>query len=296
MVREELQKFVCGGIAGAVAKTSIAPFDRVKVLFQTTVRSFSLRSAYFEISRIYTQEGIRAFWKGNFVQLVRIIPYSAIQFMMYDYFKRNYFQSTTNQGRAQTLLYNFLPGSIAGAIAVTWTYPFEVVRTRLAVQVTSKIYTGIFHAFSHIGHNEGYKGLFNGFSPTMLGIVVYSGTTFSLYFSSKEIIGHKGSKEHFLFGAVSGLLGQLSSYPFEVIRKRMQAHGFIEKVSSFKSSSGDFALKGWMSYGFMIVKTEGVKGLFKGFTMNMVKSPIASGIVHTSNEALNLYANKSWKK
>lgn len=58
---EELQKFVCGGCAGAIAKTSIAPLDRVKVLFQATIRSFTVKSAYFEIQRIYSQEGIRAF-------------------------------------------------------------------------------------------------------------------------------------------------------------------------------------------------------------------------------------------
>lgn len=215
---------------------------------------------------------------------------------MYDHFKRNYFASTPNQSKLKTLIYNFLPGSLAGATAVLCTYPFEVIRTRLAVQITNKIYTGIFQAFGHIGQNEGFRGLFNGLAPTMLGIIVYSGTTFSLYFSSKEIIGHSGSKEHFVFGAISGLLGQLASYPFEVVRKRMQAHGFIEKVSDFKSSSGNYKLKGWISYGVMVVKMEGFKGLFKGFSMNMVKSPIASGIVHTANEAMNLYSNKNFRK
>lgn len=76
--RGKLKKFIAGGIAGAVAKTSIAPLDRIKVLFQTTTRAFSISTAWNEVLRILSEEGICAFWKGNLVQMLRIIPYTAI--------------------------------------------------------------------------------------------------------------------------------------------------------------------------------------------------------------------------
>ena len=79
--REELDsvlKFFSGGCAGVIAKTLVAPIDRVKFLFMGTVRDFNLHSLKFEIKRIKVQEGVRSYWKGNLVQLMRIFPYSGI--------------------------------------------------------------------------------------------------------------------------------------------------------------------------------------------------------------------------
>ncbi|CAG9315730.1 SLC25A42_1 [Blepharisma stoltei] len=287
--KEEMNKFISGGAAGAVAKCVIAPLDRVKVLFQATTRRFTVNNALLEMIRISREEGIRAFWKGNYAMMLRIIPYSAIQFTTYDYYKKQIFESDRSFSKTKLMLFNFMPGALAGATAVLMTYPFEVTRTRLAIQTTSQVYKGVSHAFWTIGKAEGMKGLFNGFYPTICGIAIYSGVSFSLYFTSKEVIGHSGNLEHFLFGAAAGIIGQLSAYPFDVVRKRMQAHGFIEKVSSFRATHNEEELKSMLSYWKMIVRGEGLRGLFKGFSMNIVKSPIASGIVHTTNEVMNHY-------
>lgn len=236
--KEKLRKFVSGGIAGGIAKSTIAPLDRVKVLFQATIRKFNFHSAIGEFTRIRQEEGIRAFWKGNGAQVLRIVPYTAIviftqQFTMYDYYKNSLIHMHP-KSRTQVLLYNFLPGSLAGATSVIFTYPFEVARTRLALQTHTKYYLGITHAFQTLFREEGIKGLFKGLVPTLQGIVIYSGVSFCIYFSSKEILGHNSIGQHFMFGAVAGIIGQFVSYPFDVVRKRMQAKGFVEKVSKFQ--------------------------------------------------------------
>lgn len=78
LTEERFEKFIAGGLAGAIAKSTIAPLDRVKVLFQTTTRLFNLQSGVHESKRILSQEGFSAFWKGNCAQLLRITPYTAI--------------------------------------------------------------------------------------------------------------------------------------------------------------------------------------------------------------------------
>jgi len=50
----------------------------VKVLFQASVKRFSFKNVTEEVMRIAREEGIKAFWKGNSAQMLRIIPYSAI--------------------------------------------------------------------------------------------------------------------------------------------------------------------------------------------------------------------------
>jgi solute carrier family 25 phosphate transporter 23/24/25/41 len=40
-----------------------------------------------EMMRIYREEGVRAFWKGNAVTIVHRLPYSALNFFSYEKYK-----------------------------------------------------------------------------------------------------------------------------------------------------------------------------------------------------------------
>jgi hypothetical protein len=75
---KSIKRFIAGGIAGAVAKTAIAPLDRVKILFMTNMRTFTYTKAKEETIRILRDERFLSFWKGNMAQLWRIVPYTAI--------------------------------------------------------------------------------------------------------------------------------------------------------------------------------------------------------------------------
>lgn len=61
----------------------------------------------------------------------------------------------------------------------------------------------------------------------------------------------------------------------------------MEKVSNFKSRHEELQLTNQLGYIKEIYKFEGVRGFFKGFSMNLVKAPIGAGIVHSTNELLN---------
>ena len=67
--------------------------------------------------------------------------------------------------------------SILGSTAVMITYPLDVIRARLAFQVTGEhVYSGIGHAFISIFKHEGVcRGLYRGIVPTLLGMVPYAG-------------------------------------------------------------------------------------------------------------------------
>lgn len=73
-----LQSIVCGGIAGVLSRTLTSPLEVVKVLAQ--VGTPESRVGFFRsFNRIYRSEGLKAFWKGNGISCLRLIPYSAIQ-------------------------------------------------------------------------------------------------------------------------------------------------------------------------------------------------------------------------
>jgi hypothetical protein len=60
-----------GGVAGMVAKSVVAPVDRVKILFQVSSEGFSIGRMRHIMSRIVEEEGIRGLWKGNSATMLR---------------------------------------------------------------------------------------------------------------------------------------------------------------------------------------------------------------------------------
>ena len=94
-------------------------------------------------------------------------------------------------------------------------------------------YRNIVHVFQTIIEREGLMKLYRGFTPTMVGIIPYAGTSFSTYEMLKRHWADKANEEgltptepkplqRLLFGGVAGLLGQGASYPLDIVRRRMQ--------------------------------------------------------------------------
>jgi solute carrier family 25 protein 16 len=84
---------ISGGLAGCVAKTVVAPLDRVKILFQganSSVSQFSgsLMGPFKALKFIAENQGARGLYKGHQATLLRIFPYAALNYMCYEQYKR----------------------------------------------------------------------------------------------------------------------------------------------------------------------------------------------------------------
>lgn len=287
-----MPSFISGGVAGIVGKTVIAPFDRIKILFQVTVKPFTYKEAWKEALYIYRKEGLKGFWRGNLIALLQVFPYTAIQFASFDFFHTMFEQYTHND--AQKHFYNFLAGSLAGISATIATYPTEFLRTRMAMQRDKIIYTSLTDAVRKIYAKEGIKSFYRGIFPSFVGVVPYKGTGFLMFYLMRDKMKQafpqlpQNKLFDFVFGAISGLVSQLVSYPFDTIRKKMQAESVLLETKQIKHKKG---VIGWSKH---IVKTEGMPGLFKGVTVNMIKGPIASGICFTVKNLLHKRMDRNY--
>ena len=54
-----------------IAKTIVAPLDRIKIIYQVTAMPFNLQSVPSTVSRIVKEEGVTALWRGNSVMMLR---------------------------------------------------------------------------------------------------------------------------------------------------------------------------------------------------------------------------------
>lgn len=82
--------FLAGGVAGAVSRTVVSPLERLKILFQiqSAGRNEYKMSVGKGLMKMWRDEGWRGFMRGNGTNCIRIVPYSAVQFGSYNFYKR----------------------------------------------------------------------------------------------------------------------------------------------------------------------------------------------------------------
>jgi len=282
------QKIVCsllaGATAGGIAKTVIAPLDRSKIFFQTNeIRNYRFRHAVRWLRHGYRTEGLLSLWRGNSATMARILPYAAIQFMTHEQYK-----TMLKVGDKDTPKINrFLAGSMAGVTGQLATYPLDKVRAVMAVTNRNGEYKSLCQVVLKIQREEGILALYRGLTPTMMGVILYAGTSFFIYGTLKEAAASKREPdmephviERLVSGAVAGLIGQTSSYPLDICRRRMQTGVSLGKGNKYSTLSKTF---------LHVLRNEGIRrGLYKGLSMNFIKGPIATSISFTTFDYVNM--------
>ncbi|XP_076645525.1 dephosphocoenzyme A carrier isoform X2 [Halictus rubicundus] len=267
---------VAGAIAGALAKTTIAPLDRTKINFQISQQPYSAKAAAEFLVKALRTDGLLSLWRGNSATMVRIIPYSAVQFTAHEQWKRIL---RVNGSEREKPGLNFLAGALAGITSQSATYPLDLMRARMAVTQKAE-YKTLRQVFVRIYMEEGLLAYYRGFTATLLGVIPYAGCSFFTYDLLRNMltvytVAIPGFSTSLICGGIAGMVAQTSSYPLDIVRRRMQTS----------------AIKGqhYHTIGSTITKIyreEGLMAFYKGLSMNWVKGPIAVGISFATHDTV----------
>lgn len=180
-----LKTFIAGAVSGAIAKTSVAPFDRTKILMQVSHMygwSRHRGSVWESMRTIWTTEGASGFFRGNSATVARIMPYAAIQFSAFEMYNR-LLSKYVYRSDDRTLSKRFIAGAMAGVTSVAATYPIDLARTMLAVRVNGSVARrpGLFGTLFQVARTSGPGALYRGVYPTVVGVVPYAGTSFFVF-------------------------------------------------------------------------------------------------------------------
>ncbi|KAK6907386.1 hypothetical protein I203_101380 [Kwoniella mangroviensis CBS 8507] len=287
-----INTFIAGGLAGAASRTVVSPLERLKIILQVQASSASHGSSgqaysgvWESLTRMWKNEGWRGFMKGNGINVVRILPYSALQFTSYGAFKS--VLATWSGEEVLSTPLRLTAGAGAGIVAVAATYPLDLVRARLsvatsgmAIKSTSGGFTAEDAKLGMVGMTKkvyrtegGIRGLYRGCWATAVGVAPYVSLNFYIYESLKSMIlpsslSPTTSEPELILrklscGALAGATSLIFTHPFDVLRRKLQVAGL---ASMSPQHNGAVDVIKW------IVRTEGFwKGMYRGLVPNLIK-------------------------
>merc|ERR1712054_278119 len=258
--------FAAGGVSGAVSKTLTAPIERVKLVIQTQDANPKIKSGevprYTGIgncfTRIASEQGMGAFWRGNGTNIIRYFPTQAFNLAFKDSIKAMFPKYNNKTDFWKFFGTQLASGGMAGAASLTIVYPLDYARTRLASDVGAgkKQFDGLLDCLKKTASSsQGPLALYNGFGPSVAGIVAYRGAQFGL---NDTIMSFNPYAKDFGFVAD----------PFDTVRRRLQMES--------ERPMADRMYKGTMDCGAKILKTEVFGGMYKGALANIFRGVGAS--------------------
>ncbi len=289
-----------GGVSAAVSKTAAAPIERVKLLIQNQdemLKQGRLSKKYDGIGecfkRTFKDEGVISFWRGNTANVIRYFPTQALNFAFKDKFKAM-FGFKKDDSYWKWFGGNLASGGLAGASSLFFVYSLDYARTRLANDAKAskgggdRQYKGLVDVYKQTFKTDGIAGLYRGFGPSVIGIIVYRGLYFGLYDSLKPVVlvgPLEGSlPASFLLGWTVTIGASTASYPLDTVRRRMMMTS--GQAVKYKSSFDAFQ---------KIVAAEGVKSLFKGCGANILRGVAGAMVISLYDQLQLILFGKKFK-
>lgn len=284
---------VAGGFGGSLAKSLLSPFQRIVVLQQLGQhKGYSI----LQLTRyIYTQDGLKGFWRGNLTSMVIRVPYSGIQFLLYSqckFFFQDWLHRRRQQQRADAhesgkslrdsreieMMEKFImkcgAGGISATIAGAVVYPGEVVRLRL--MSGEKQFHGIAHTCRLVYlETHSLRNFYRGLGASLLQRVPDILVSFATYETIKYAVLDSPNPPFFkdsytarnvlstiLGGSAAAIASIIVAFPLDVAKRRIGMSGM---------STDKVVYTGVVDCLCKIYAKEGIRGWYAGAFMEAVR-------------------------
>jgi len=287
-----VRSFLSGASSGVITCVLFQPMDLVKTRLQMTssmstapllvstsgsvaTTSAARNCIISTIANVVRSESYRGLWSGLRPSLYRTVPGVGLYFTTL-----NVMKTKLGDGNP-TLLQNMAFGFTARACVGTALLPIAVIKTRYESGRFS--YRTVSEALFDIWRGEGLRGLFSGWSATIVRDAPYSGLYFMFYSKQKEILSEARGQDisvwdNFACGMCAGVLACAITQPADVVKTRMQMnrscyHGNVHCVLA-------------------VVKQEGLAALMKGYVPRCMRKSMISAFSWTLFEQIMRWNNQ----
>lgn len=189
------------------------------------------------MGRVYKEEGFASYWRGNWANIVRYFPTTALNFGFKGFFNSVFPKYDADTRPVAFILSKVAAGGCAGASCMMFVYPLDFARTRMGVDVSvggKRQFNGLADCLKSIFKSDGIGGLYQGIGISMGSIFLYRGLYFGGYDTGKRLFpGYQDWNlfYKFLFAQAITNFSEVISYPFDTIRRRLMMNsGLKEKL------------------------------------------------------------------
>jgi len=261
--------------------------------------------AFLKISRT---EGISSLWSGLSPTLILAVPTTVIYFTMYEQLKVTIDSQRRAISKEPDILAGEAPkwvslasGGLARLAAVSIVSPLELVRTKMQSQKMP--WSDVHKCLTELVRAQGVRGLWNGYTATLLRDVPFSALYWPLYEQCKATMNlYTSNRDSFLVnfgsGAVAGSVASTVTLPFDVIKTIKQIEMGEKDIMEVKpgtarsytvaenkkASSLSGRSRGNITIAKELVAEQGVRGLFAGIIPRLLKVAPACAIMISSYE------------
>lgn len=246
-----------------------APLDTIKIRLQLLLINHEHLLGKQIVSNLLRNEGVKALWKGNVPAELLYILYGATQFTAYSVFNKSFSRLQESTGFVLSAsTHSLVVGCATGVVSSATTYPFDLLRTRLAANNT-KTFLSMTALCRSLLKEQGVRGFFVGIKPTLLSMIANSGIFFWSYSLARAAFEDVEKRENVklwgveaMSGFTAGVTAKAVTFPLDTLRKRMQVTQTNRATELFVSQ----------------LKTGGAASFYRGFTVGLIKTAPTSAV------------------
>ncbi|ETV87669.1 hypothetical protein H257_01162 [Aphanomyces astaci] len=198
------EAMMAGAWAGFVNSIVVTPVELVKCHLQaqgeaihTSKNEIKFNGTLDCVKKVIQIDGVRGLWRGHVATMVREVPSYVGQFGTYELLQRVFSAQLDGDNGKVSPATTLLAGGFAGCVCWTVSYPQDVIKSRLQLQplgqpssyATSTFCPdgGFIACAKSIVRQEGWRGLWRGYSPCLLRAFPSNAAGFATYEMVKSV-------------------------------------------------------------------------------------------------------------
>ncbi|KAF9355172.1 hypothetical protein BGX34_010622 [Mortierella sp. NVP85] len=267
-----------GIISMALTYPLITISSRLQVQKDKTSKE-AYQSGLDAVRKIIAKEGISGLYSGLDSALFGISLTNYCYYYFYEFTK-----GIINKEQMSTIE-SMSAGAVAGAATVMITNPIWVINTRISTRNTGSPNArpmGTLETAAEMIKEGGFKSFWQGVMPALVLVAnpIIQYTVFEKLKARIAKVRSLSSFDFFLLGAISKLAATSITYPYIVVKSRMQLKQSDDAKERYSSIMDGFR---------KIIKYEGIAGLYKGISSKIVQSILTASFLFMAQASLVEY-------
>jgi solute carrier family 25 2-oxodicarboxylate transporter 21 len=260
--------YIAGAFSGVAEAIAVQPFDMVKTRHQlNTGQNLSVTGT---LRAIYSEGGIRRFYRGMTPELIGMVPKSSGMYGTYELVRLHLAKDYGDVSWVAAA--GGLASGVPESLIVT---PTQVVKVRMQAREHLGRYTSPLDCLQKTLKFEGLRSMYIGLGPTLWRNCVWNTVYFGTMHKLKSLTPQTSSPVAemgltLITGFFGAVFATCFNSPFDVAKSRFQSQIYVEgEIPKYRFT--------WQTL-YLVYKEEGIGAVYKGFKPKAIRMGLGGAV------------------